>query len=118
MARIKIDIHSNPRDAAAALGALREVGLNPGDVGAVWKPNVSDAGVVVHEVSVERLGALHFTGWLADAALKAAETAQVVDLEEALTAAGLDEKDVARAEEALARGGGVVGVRARDSLGA
>jgi hypothetical protein len=118
MARIKIDTYADPSDASAALGALREVGLNPGDVGSAWKASVSDAAVAVHEVSVEGLGPLHFTGWLAESALKAAETASAVDLAQALKAAGLEEKDIARARDALTSGGGVIGVRARDSLSA
>lgn len=118
MARIKIDVYADQRDAAAALGALRGVGLNPGDVASAWRAGERETGVAVHEVSVADVGLVHFTGWLAEHALKAAETGRDVDLTVAFRSAGLDDKDITRAQEALAGGGGLIGVRARDSLSA
>lgn len=118
MARIKIDLYTDPKEAAAALRSLRDVGMNPGDVASAWKVGDLNAGVAVHEVSTAEIGPLQLTGWLAEHALKAAEIATDVELAVVLNAAGLDDREVARVTDALTQGAGVIGVRARDSLGA
>lgn len=126
MARVTIDIRKDRNDAAASLSSLRDVGLNAGDIGSAWPASLPEAdegdastrsAVAVHEVVITGIGPVHFTGWLAEIALKT-EPGPVgtVDLDTVLAGASLDQKDVTRVREALIKGGGVITVRARDAL--
>lgn len=125
MTRVTIDIRKDRNDAAASLSSLRDVGLNAGDIGSAWPaPRENDdtastprASVAVHEVAITGLGPVHFTGWLAEIALKTpAGPDGSVDLGPVLAAASLDQKDITRTRDALLKGGGVIAVRARDAL--
>jgi len=123
MPRTKIDFHQSRQDAAAALSSLREVGLNPGDVGGAWLAGedpfdaVDDASMngPGQLIEVEEIGLVRFSGWLADAAHEAAGNRPAAPLSvifDDLT----DDAELQRVRDILASGGGIVGVRARDAL--
>nr|WP_314136964.1 hypothetical protein [uncultured Brevundimonas sp.] len=123
MARTKIDFHQSRQDAAAALSSLREVGLNPGDIGGAWRvgENSFDAADDASTsgpgqlIDVEEIGLIRFSGWLADAAQEAAAHGPATPLSvifDDLT----DDAELQRVRDTLASGGGIVGIRARDTF--
>ncbi len=122
MPRMKIDFYPNREDAADALSSLREVGLNPGDVGGAWAARTPEIGTAEdagrtdgsHLIAVEDLGPVRFSGWLAEIALKSAGERTPVPLASIFQDLTPDAAELARVRDALASGGGVIGVRARD----
>ena len=125
MPRITINYYDDRQTAAAALVALRDVGLNAGDVGSAWlvPDTEEDADLEVVKLadrsrtSVDGIGLVEFTGWMAEAArdvLTPGETSNVATI---LRDYEVDETEIRRITQALADGMGLVGVRARDSLG-
>ena len=120
MPRTKIDFHDNRQDAATALSSLREVGLNPGDIGGAW---LEDAQAAAEErdrathrtVDVMDLGRVQFTGWLAEAALQISDAEHTAPLSSIL-GDHVDAAELDRIRRTLASGGGIVGVRARDAF--
>ncbi len=123
MPRTKIDFHETRQDAASALSSLREVGLNPGDIGGAWLddaaagPGREDAPLQAtrQTVDVRDLGRVQFTGWLAEAAQPFRTVDQPTPLS-AVLGDHADEADLTRIRETLVAGGGIVGVRARDAF--
>lgn len=121
MPRTKIDFHHSRQDAADALSSLREVGLNPGDVGGAWlaadgTSEDTPTTATSRLVPVAEVGEVRFSGWLAEVALQALgdrETAPLSAIFDDLTS---DAGDLARLRDTLAAGGGIVGVRARDTF--
>lgn len=123
MPRTKIDFHQSREDAAASLTSLREVGLNPGDIGGAWlageDPSAAreDGSMTGPDrlIDVEDLGRVRFSGWLADAALEAIGNGPAAPLA-AIFDDLADEAELQRVRDTLASGGGIVGVKARDAF--
>lgn len=118
MPRTKIDFYQSRRDAAAALASLRDIGLNPGDIGGAWlaaEDPLDDASAhgPVQVTDVEEVGRVRFSGWLAEAAQRVAGGARAAPLSTIL-ADLTDAADAQRVRDTLVAGGGIVGVRARD----
>ena len=117
MPRTTIDFHKDRRDAAAAFGSLRDVGLNAGDVGGAWLAEDQPAGQGSgHGVEVMDLGLVAFSGWLAEAALKVASPDRPVSLATLLEGHSVTPEDLDRIHRTLTAGGGIIGVRARDAF--
>lgn len=122
MPRTKIDFHQTGEDAAAALSSLREVGLNPGDVGGAWLAGTSinssqnDAAASSRIITVTDLGEVCFSGWLAEVALEAMGDKEEAPLSAVFDDLTSDGAERSRLQETLAAGGGIVGVRAHDTF--
>ena len=125
MPRITINYYGDRQTAAAALVALRDVGLNAGDVGSAWiAPDPKeDAHLEVVKLAdrcrkaVDGIGIVEFTGWLAQAAREVLAPGEMSNVATILHEYNLDETEISRITHALADGKGLVGVRARDNLG-
>lgn len=125
MPRITINYYDDRQTAAAALVALRDVGLNAGDVGSAWlvPDPEEDADLEVVKLadrsrtSVDGVGIVEFTGWLAQAAKDGRTPGETSNVATILREYEVDETEIRRITQALADGKGLVGVRARDSLG-
>lgn len=120
MPRTKIDFHEDRQDAATALSSLREVGLNPGDIGGAWLEDAQATAegldtATRRTVEVQALGRVQFTGWLAEAALNFSDAEQGAPLSSIL-GDHADAAELDRIRQTLASGGGIVGVRARDAF--
>ena len=120
MPRTKINFHEDRQDAATALASLREVGLNPGDIGGAWLDDAQAKAEGLDKatrrtVEVQDLGRVQFTGWLAEAALKFSDAEQAAPLSSIL-GDHADAAELDRIRQTLASGGGIVGVRARDAF--
>ena len=120
MPRTKIDFHDNRQDAATALSSLREVGLNPSDIGGAWLEDAKAKAEGLDKatrrtVEVPDLGRVQFTGWLAEAALKFSDAEQTASLSSIL-GDHADAAELDRIRQTLVSGGGIVGVRARDAF--
>lgn len=122
MPRTKIDFHQTGEDAAAALSSLREVGLNPSDVGGAWLAGISadarpiNVAATSRVITVTGLGDVCFSGWLAEFALEAIGDKEEAPLSTIFDDLISDHAELARLRANLAAGGGIVGVRARDPL--
>lgn len=125
MPRTKLDFHQSREDAADALSSLREVGLNSGDVGGAWLAETAADGPVEETpatatsrlVPVADVGDVRFSGWLAESALQALGEQETAPLSAIFHDQTLDADELARLRDTLKGGGGVVGVRARDTFG-
>lgn len=123
MPRTTLDYHDDRRDAVSALLSLREVGLNADDVASIWKAapadprsEAADSPIEFYEVDLAGVGALQLSGWFAQAAMDALAAHRAIDLPSLLSAAGVEVDAAEQVRSTLSRGGGVTGVRARDSL--
>lgn len=125
MPRITINYYDDRQTAAAALVALRDVGLNASDVGSAWlAPDTEeDADLEVVKLadrsrtSIDGIGIVEFTGWLAHAARDVLAPGEASDVATILRHYEVEEAEIRRITQALADGKALVGVRARDSLG-
>ena len=127
MPRVTIDIHDNRDEAWSSLAALREVGLNAGDIASVWlaPTDETEAGendaasptpFAVHTMKFTDIGTAQVTGWIADLATQAFDKDRHASLGDVLGKADIGAKETERARAALLGGAGLVAVRARDGL--
>lgn len=117
MPRTKIDFHQNRQDAASALSALREVGLDAGNVGGAWLAEVETVDDVPltgpsQGLDVEGVGEVLFGGWLADVAYEACAGTPAPTLAVLFRDLTSDAAELVRIRDTLTSGGGLVCVRA------
>ncbi|MDQ8027845.1 MAG: hypothetical protein REJ23_03895 [Brevundimonas sp.] len=100
--------------------------MKPDDVGSLW--GLHDQGAAfdspsetphdLYEATLAGVGPVQMSGWVAVAAIAAMRTTTSPNLTEVLADADLDDAERSRILDTLAAGGGVVGVKARESLAA
>lgn len=118
MPRTTLDFHRDRHDAWSAASSLREVGLGAGDVGGAWRavydPTASGpvGMAAVRTLEISDIGAVDFTGWLAEVAAEVYRDSGAVSLGEVLAGHVSDDAVIDEARQTIASGGGIVGVRA------